>query len=901
MARDNGKGLVTVESGDSLGKIATTYLGTYGKQSGYTKVWGSGGYVEYLGKLNNMKDVNTLTIGQKIYMTPDAKNAGGGSSPSTPTTNKSSNQVKIVRTGYVSDSSSGRELYVEWEFSNPNLKEYSVEWWGGWVQDGQSYGVAIGTQTTTAKWAKYEIPDDYSIANVRVKPISKTRDVDGKPVAYFTGVWSNMDQVVTDKENCTRFIFDTYAKLEVPGAPDPEIKDLTLTVELNNIPSNVTWVQFEVVKDNVNSSGVYKDSGRLTVNAGHVSYTTDIESGGKYKVRARYINANGTGGWSDWSGNKGTKPNAPIGITKCIAKTETAVYLEWDAVANAEAYDLQYTTKKEYFDGSDELQTRSDIETTQFQVTGLESGQEYFFRVRAVNDVGYSDWTNPVSVIVGTEPAAPTTWSSTTTVITGEQLTLYWVHNSEDGSVQNKAETEITVKTLRTDSSVLYLSTGADKADLTYTVSDPEYTNTHKTTVYTATLNTTSEDEDERTMHCHVTTTGLTAGATIEWRVRTAGATGKYGEWSINRTVDVYAPPTLSINLTDASANVISTLAYFPLYIKCSAGPTAQTPVGYHFAVISNSYYETVDDIGKAKYVNAGEEVYSMYLDTSVYDPIVELSAGDIDLENNVTYTVKCTVSMNSGLTGEDKREFTVNWTEERYDPDAEIGVNYENLTTMLRPFCQDENGNLIDGVSLSVYRREFDGGFAKIIGGLDNMKGSYIIDPHPALDYARYRIVAISELTGAVSYCDLPGYPVGEKAIVIQWDEAWSTFDVVADRVLGDPPWTGSMLKLPYNIDMSDDHKPDVSVVKYIGREHPVAYYGTQKGHSASWSVEIPKTDKDTLYAIRRLASWMGDVYVREPSGTGYWANINVSYSQNHLDTVIPIKLNVTRVAGGV
>ena len=71
--------------------------------------------------------------------------------------------------------------------------------------------------------------------------------------------------------------------------------------------------------------------------------------------------------------------------------------------------------------------------------------------------------------------------------------------------------------------------------------------------------------------------------------------------------------------------------------------------------------------------------------------------------------------------------------------------------------------------------------------------------------------------------------------------------------------------------------------------------------GSSASWSTEIPKNDIDTLYALRRLAIWMGDVYVREPSGSGYWANITVSFSQKHKTTTIPVSLSVTRVEGGM
>ena len=108
-------------------------------------------------------------------------------------------------------------------------------------------------------------------------------------------------------------------------------------------------------------------------------------------------------------------------------------------------------------------------------------------------------------------------------------------------------------------------------------------------------------------------------------------------------------------------------------------------------------------------------------------------------------------------------------------------------------------------------------------------------------------------------------------------------------------------MLKLPYNIDVSDGNTIDKSLVEYIGRKHPVSYYGTQVGQTQTWSVDIPKNDTETIYALRRLSVWMGDVYIREPSGSGYWANISVSFSQKHLDTIIPVKFSITRVAGGM
>ena len=107
-------------------------------------------------------------------------------------------------------------------------------------------------------------------------------------------------------------------------------------------------------------------------------------------------------------------------------------------------------------------------------------------------------------------------------------------------------------------------------------------------------------------------------------------------------------------------------------------------------------------------------------------------------------------------------------------------------------------------------------------------------------------------------------------------------------------------MLKLPYNIDVSDKYGMDVSLIEYVGRKRPVSYYGTQLGESSTWNVDIAKDDEETLYTLRRLAIWPGDVYVREPSGSGYWANISVSFNQTHLEVVIPVTLEITRVEGG-
>ena len=866
--------------------------------------------LKQLVSLNNLKKNRygnyLIYVGQKLIIS--GKSSTTTSSPST--TKKKSNQAKIVHFGLQSDTD--RTVFATWEWTKSNTDKYKVIWY---YDTGNGVWFIGSESEVTSKQSIYNAPENADRVKFKVKPISKKHKVNKKEVSYWTAEYSAYKYYDFD---------DNPPKM--PPVPTVVIEKYKLTASLENIDDlNAKEIEFQVVQDNKKT---YK-SGIVTIKKWAASYSCTIEAGHSYTVRARSKRDKKYSGYSDYSSSVETIPNAPASIIYIKALSETSVQLKWEKVSNATGCEIEYTTKKMYFDSSGEVKSLSVNSKEYAEVTGLESGEEYFFRVRAVNEKGKSGWSEVVSIKIGKAPSAPTTWSSTTTAIVGENVILYWVHNSEDGSSQTKAELEINV----------------NGTTQTYEITNP-----------------VSEDDKDKTSQYALNTTQYAEGAVIQWRVRTAGITGVYGDWSAQRTIDIYAPATLELNVTKNDGSALDVLESFPFYIKGTAGPTTQTPIGYHVSIIANESYETVDYIGNVKMVNAGDEVYSQYYDISE-DLVLEISAHSVDLENGVTYTVNCTVSMNSGLTAEDSMTFEVAWTDEQVTPNAEISVDMETLSAHIRPYCEEypiinykvsynlasnsytrtsevitesiegysvdnaytdhddivymgqlssgenvyfcvvesEIGNLVEGVTLSVYRREFDGSFIEIGNNIINTNNTFVTDPHPSLDYARYRIVAITDSTGAVSYADIPGYFVGEKAVVIQWDEAWSNFDTTNEDEMEAPAWSGSMLKLPYNIDVSDSNSSDVTLVEYIGRRHPVSYYGTQVGSTSTWNVDIDKKDKETLYALRRLAVWMGDVYVREPSGSGYWANISVSFSQTHRELVAPVSLSITRVDGGV
>lgn len=824
-----------VKKGDTLSQIALDH----------------GTTVSALASLNNIKNIHYIVVGQKLIISGTAA----------ATTKNNSQQAVIDVFGLQSDTD--RTVYSTWKWDKSNTANYEVKW-TYYTGDGVAF---IGSKSTTEdKQSLYTAPENAVSVAFYVKPISKTKTQNNKEVHYWTAKWSNVE----------RYYFKDNPP-STPPVPSVELDGLMLTARLDNLDVNGDTIQFQIVK---NDSTVY-NSGKAKIKTNSASYTYGVGAGNEYKVRCRALRGELQSDWSEYSSAVSTGPGTPTGITELRASDETSVYISWNAAKSAENYVVEYTTDKNMFDSSNDVSsfTTPTEGVTYANITGLETGKEWFFRVRAISDNGESGWTPIKSVKIGTKPAPPTTWSSTTTVITGETLKLYWLHNSEDGSYQTEARVQMIIGT--ETKTVIVTDTRPDEEKNT-----PLYYefNTGKN------INSTEGEED----------VPYPEGTKLQWRVSTRGITDEWSDWSIQRNVDIYAPPTIELSVTDSTGQLVDTLTSFPLCISATAGPDTQTPIGYHVSIVANDSYETLDSIGEPKVVSQGDEIYSKHYDISS-DLLLLISADGIDLENNVNYTIVCTVSMNSGLTAEARSEFSVSWEEEDYWPTAEIGYDESTYSAYIRPYCVDNDGNEATDITLALYRREFNGDFTELAKGLVNSENTFVTDPHPSLDFARYRVVATDSATGKVSFYDIPGFPIGEKAVIIQWDEEWVNFDTTSEDAMVEPAWSGSLLRLPYNIDVSDSHDKDVQLIEYIGREHPVSYYGTHLGVSSTWNVAIDKQDTETLYALRRLAEWMGDVYVREPSGSGYWASISVSFNQTHQDLTIPVTFDITRVSGGV
>ena len=770
-----------------------------------------------------------------------------------------------------------RTVYAKWSLSKKitHFDKYHYLWeykTGNTTKAGKIVWFPGDDGDTNSTTITYSAPSNALNDGVRVTvtPVAKTKKKKNKPY------WKGKAKTVTYKGG---WAGSESTVPSAPGSVDIEISGFTITAKVTNYQDKNAsdQIQIEIVQDDktvIHSGQVTNSFGVATL-----KYTGNQNTLGGHFFKARAYALGKVSGensqWSSYSANKYTAPpGTSITSLKCISND--TIQVNWKAAAGANSYTVGYTSVvnaagEPVFDTGSGGQEQSDIKSTFFIASSLALAKKWYFRVKAVNDGGESVWSGYKSKMLGTKPDKPTIWSYTTVGKIGTPLTLNWVHSSEDGSEQSGAVIGYTI------------NGGAE-----------------------VTIGTTTNPEITTAQSYSFPTTGRNDGDKIRWRVRTRGTReidNEWGDYSEYREIIVYSPPAVSFTVGVVDPEEYSpVIREFPISIQITSTPTTQTPVAYYVSVLADESYDISGEDGIEVHVTAGQEIYNSYIPTAEHSFTHTINPGEIYLNSLTQYTVKVSVAMTNGLTAETEHEFIAKWDSYDWAPDADVEVDDDSLIAMIRPFCADEWGfEYKEGIKFSVYRIDFDGNLTLIDSDIDPKDNTTITDLHPSLDFARYRIVATDLKTGVVFYDDTYGVPVNAGSAVIQWEGETRRLEGPSEETLDtNVDWAGTIIRLPYNVDVSDDLSPDVALVEYIGRKHPVSYYGTQQGSTSRWTAEFKKSDTETLAKIRALAIYPGDVYVREPAGSGYWANVKVSYNIAHNKSVVSVTFTITRVEGG-
>ena len=925
------------------------------------------------------------------------------------------------------------------------FKEYKVKW-EYWVPKVKtSY---IGSETSVTNWSttynSYSYPANANKVKVTVTLVYEKVTKDAPKFKPLTASYT---------ANATGFT------PEPPSSVSHDMNDTKLVVTAEVSQSEITnkkvdQVWFTFYQGTTNSNGVdsLKEVKTNKVNLNKTTrlvstyYTLDPGYFYRYKVLAYTTTYEYKSESTNLSQKVYTHASKPTNFS-VAANAQNSATLSFYVKGHVEGYEVQYATEEKYLNTSSEFaQSKSwpEDDTNKFEhsvthiISDLETGQHYFFRVRATSgNFGNSSWSDIVPLIIGREPGPPSTYSSKTAAEVGETVTLYWVHNTQDGSSQTQAQIALY---MNTDTEMI----GQEPITYNNPYINDEY-NKDKTLSYPISLTTNShydvnnnqkvwDFKDGDVLYWKVRTRGVYSGKSgtnaerfsrlfvdandnqsvvlveapttinsfaigigsilspimidvpsihysilnnvltiyptvlsvlnsedpqyntrIQFHIGYSYYTNGYGDWSDVKQISMYQQPEAHLllktnweidpeNPDDISpiedVEPTDVIDSYPLAVVMSATPSSQEIVSFNLT-ISNAgeAYESWNSFGEPITIGPNEIIYQRFFDEGFDDATdndeainrktLLLYPSDVTFQDGERYNFTLEAYMNSGLSNEAYHNNTLASIEDNVDFEVEatIQVDPETMTAVIQPVCydaidesqidpEDEEGSLPEfneerltqNVLMDVYRRETDGTMTLIENNIANTGWASIPDPHPSLDYARYRIVARKTHTAKAAYGDYEE-EMGVYSLVIQWDQTWVDYisdyseaaenfeDNVDEAAKITAVYNDGLLVLPWNVDTSEDYKPDVAMVEYIGREHPVSYYGTQRGQTASWSTIIDKQDKETLFKLRRLSRYMGDCYVREPSGTGYWANVQVNWSQTHNEPAIPISINVTRV----
>ncbi|MDD2752229.1 MAG: fibronectin type III domain-containing protein, partial [Candidatus Omnitrophica bacterium] len=323
------------------------------------------------------------------------------------------------------------------------------------------------------------------------------------------------------------------------------------------------------IGESINSNGPFYDVETAAPNSTTITRVFNYTPGTTYYFSIRAFKGVNFSGYSNII--PVTVLAAPSDLS-AQAVSSTEIDLTWRANANTlTGFKLERSTSPS--SGFAEIAV-TGVNITTYNNSGLTAGTTYYYRVRAFNTGGYSDYSNIVSITTPVLLAAP---SNLTSYSLGKRVVLSWVDNSTD-----ETGFKIERRQLGADFSLIATVAASIK---TYTDSDPAITEgtNYDYRVYAYRGSNKSAYSNTSTVPVIVRPADLTAGAisgnqvNLAWRDNSNNEAG----FRIIRGSDLSLPFTVIATL---GANTTS---------YSDTGLTPNTKYYYLvYAFIGNSYSE---------------------------------------------------------------------------------------------------------------------------------------------------------------------------------------------------------------------------------------------------------------------------------------------------------------------
>ena len=319
------------------------------------------------------------------------------------------------------------------KYSTPNFASAPVSWnaTSGAEQIELSWGIPSSDGGSDITDYSIEMSTDNSNWSLMSDGISPARDTLITSLTPNTNYYFRIAAITSAGSGLFAYTSEVRTSMpEVPGAPSLSCSISGLQVSLSWSPSQ-SGGRFETgfLVQRKLGSGAWSDLTSKTSSVRTHSETTNSSQSGEVSYRLRSSN---DGGSSDWSSictvTAPSVPSAPSSITN-PSLSGLNMSLSWSAPANGgmpiEVYEIEKRIglsgawSQVYNSGPIGAGTQTYSETK----STSSAGETHFYRIRAINDVGISDWSSPLSMILPSIPASP---ASLVAVGGSSDITISW-------------------------------------------------------------------------------------------------------------------------------------------------------------------------------------------------------------------------------------------------------------------------------------------------------------------------------------------------------------------------------------------------------------------------------------------------------------------------------------------
>ena len=766
--------------------------------------------------------------------------------------------------------------------------------------DGTTYNYAAGKTNYTLAMTTSELVSEDECLWARVKTTH-----DSVPS------YSNAYRVITEKLKAPT------ASISMSGTPTAS--GFTVSVNITDWGTDVPGAYAEVYLEKLSVSGTYVLIG--TVPSGSSSAVTitssiDLTKETGYGIHVRNVTADGSSMTSDYFHYQASMPQAPVLDSVEATTTPGKVYLSWtNTWVDATSIVIAWTDDRDNWMSNDAPDTFEieDVASNWF-ITGLETGKEWWFRVRAVREVDdnvtRSSWSEDLSIDLSSAPATPALYLSEEAITENDIVTAYWSYMTTDGTAQISAD--IVEATLSGGTWTYGRSVGATSSAQHIDIDarkQPGWTN--GTTKYLA-LRTGSGSgglsdystpvklEIAAKPTVAISSAGFASSDTVTEYFEGDGSTKKFtcadvlsaaptatvngASRACTYSGDVVtmstAPAngaTLAITYTTTAHKVLTSL---PLSVSVATANASDVTLAIERAA---TYPMTRPD-GTETDGAEGETVYVETTGALSSTPFtVDLNELIGRLDDGAEYNLVATVKDKHKQTARAEVPFKVHWSHQAWEPTATFVTDTTNYIVKVTPASATgyQEGDTCDIYRLGIDKPELIYPNATF--------GETYVDPFPAFgEHSGYKVVTIT--------------PTGDY---ITDRNTFAEFDTTE----GDGNYTqidtgmlvidfdGERAELPYNITLDNSWSKDFQRTAYLGGHVAGDHNKAVTRDLTAGTVTTRKTNTEVIETMRKLARYPGLCHVRTPEGSSFTADVQVSESLSFDSALANYSLTIQKV----